>query len=271
MSSHLIIISVSFAIIKYLVIPLQDSIWNPLIKQIVPHFLLDLGYDVESDQTLTIMMISAILGYVVMSGLCSCLDLFSPHHWKTQGARSYMDFGTWLKVVAISLSNMFFCSWFILLPVWYIHKHGIFRGGSPLTTFTEPLDPLRCILNMIAHSVIIDIWFYTTHRILHWGIFYKHIHKMHHLFKAPTAVACMFAHPIEFCLGNVCGVILGPALTNAHPYECAFWMAFSLASTSGAHSGYPAFGAQRYVFRSHSFLSCRCSCLVCLAILLSFS
>jgi len=56
----------------------------------------------------------------------------------------------------------------------------------------------------------------------------------------------MYAHPIEFCMGNVAGVILGPALTNAHPYECMFWMCFSLASTSGSHSGYPAFGAANH-------------------------
>ena len=56
----------------------------------------------------------------------------------------------------------------------------------------------------------------------------------------------MFANPIEFAVGNVAGVVLGPALTNCHPYSAAFWMAFSLISTSGSHSGYYIFGAEEH-------------------------
>ena len=56
------------------------------------------------------------------------------------------------------------------------------------------------------HLLTIEVWFYTTHRALHFPSVYKYVHKLHHKWKAPTAVACMFAHPFEFCVGNVLGV-----------------------------------------------------------------
>jgi methylsterol monooxygenase len=48
----------------------------------------------------------------------------------------------------------------------------------------------------------------------------------------------MYANPIEFALGNLAGVALGPVLTNCHPYTAYFWFAFSLITTGGSHSGY---------------------------------
>jgi len=230
--------------VAFLVLPYEKSHWEPFFLSILPCDLFSsCGYDPLQDRTANLMMISAILGYAVMSGLCSLLDLVSPKQWKCQGSRSYMGMKTWCRVVGVSLSNMFVSSWVVLLPIWYLHKSGILRSGTPLASFGDSLNISSCLMNFGIHSIVIEIWFYSTHKLLHWGPLYKSIHKLHHTFKAPTAVACMYAHPVEFCLGNVAGVILGPALTNAHPYECMFWMCFSLASTSGSHSGYPVFGA----------------------------
>ena len=100
--------------------------------------------------------------------------------------------------------------------------------------------------NFIIHLFVIECWFYITHRILHYPPLYKSIHKIHHIYKAPTAIACIFAHPIEYCFGNVLGVILGPAISNCHPFECAFWMAFAIVSTCGSHSGYSFLGGEKH-------------------------
>ena len=65
----------------------------------------------------------------------------------------------------------------------------------------------------------------------------------------------MYAHSLEFAIGNFGGVILGPFLTNCHPYACYFWLCNSLVSTGCSHSGYIALGC---VFhdRHHEFFSC---------------
>ena len=63
----------------------------------------------------------------------------------------------------------------------------------------------------------------------------------------------MFANPIEFCYGNVMGVVLGPVITNCHPLTGAFWMAFSVISTSCSHSRYCCLGAQNHDIHHEHF------------------
>ena len=45
--------------------------------------------------------------------------------------------------------------------------------------------------------------FYYSHRLLHAKPFYARINKTHHEWKAPTAIAAAYAHPIEHLLSNV--------------------------------------------------------------------
>ena len=95
-------------------------------------------------------------------------------------------------------------------------------------------------------AAVIDFWFYWTHRALHWPTLYRRVHKIHHRYKAPVAAVAVYAHPLEFLVGNVAGVLLGPVLSNCHPYTAYLWVATSLVSTCGAHSGYTFFSAQKH-------------------------
>ena len=63
----------------------------------------------------------------------------------------------------------------------------------------------------------------------------------------------MYAHPIEYTIGNVMGVIIGPAITNCHPYTAAFWMTYSLVATAGSHSGYYILGAENHDWHHEHF------------------
>lgn len=58
-----------------------------------------------------------------------------------------------------------------------------------------------------------------------------HIHKVHHRFPAPTGMASVYAHPVEFCLANVLPIYLGPILANAHPKTCYIWWCMSILGT----------------------------------------
>lgn len=237
----ILVACLSIAITKYLTIPYEAE-GQAFYQKIIPWWMNE-WYDPERDSTMNLQSSAAIWGYIVMGGICSLLDCFMPPKWKTQGTKSYFSVPTWIKTVIVCFFNMFVCGWAVTVPVWVAHRQGWFRGGAPLATVDDPLDALTCLKHFVIHSIVIEIWFFSTHWLLHQGPLYRWIHKLHHEYKAPAAVACMYAHPIEFCFGNVAGVILGPALTNAHPYECAFWMTFSLVSTCGSHSGYSFLGA----------------------------
>jgi sterol desaturase/sphingolipid hydroxylase (fatty acid hydroxylase superfamily) len=48
----------------------------------------------------------------------------------------------------------------------------------------------------------------------------------------------VYAHPLEFCLGNYAGVALGPALVGCEVRVAAAWYAFCVFGTCFTHSGY---------------------------------
>ena len=94
-----------------------------------------------------------------------------------------------------------------------------------------------------VHAILAEVAFYVFHGVLHWSpILYKHIHKVHHRFPAPTAMTCVYAHPIEFCFGNVLPIYLGPILCDSHPTTCYLWWALAMLGTCKGHSGYRILG-----------------------------
>jgi sterol desaturase/sphingolipid hydroxylase (fatty acid hydroxylase superfamily) len=113
----------------------------------------------------------------------------------------------------------------------------LIHGQDNLARDGDTFNWYRVVPDLVACGLCVDMWFYWSHRALHWKPLYKHVHKMHHRFKAPNAVAAVYAHPIEYLFGNVMGVVLGPILTNCHVYTGVFWVTFSLVSTCGSHSG----------------------------------
>ena len=58
-------------------------------------------------------------------------------------------------------------------------------------------------------TLTLQVCFFYTHWAMHHGALYRRIHKQHHEFKAPFALAALYAHPIEFF---VC-----PASSNPSP------------------------------------------------------
>ncbi|CAK7218536.1 hypothetical protein SBRCBS47491_003538 [Sporothrix bragantina] len=86
-----------------------------------------------------------------------------------------------------------------------------------------------------------EIMFYYSHRLLHQPRFYRTIHKTHHKFIAPVALAAQYAHPIEHLLANMLPIGLPPLLLHAHVLTYWPFMAFMLVETATVHSGYDFF------------------------------
>ena len=238
----LVLVSTSCFCVKYIALPLHAS-FTASLDRVVPLSIRPL-YDPQRDATAVLMGISGLAGYFVMAVcFCTLLDCFPKitSRYKTQGHRSYFTGAEWLQAVAVGVVNLLMFSWFGTIPVWQIH-----RSHARLARWDDAMDLSTAIVHTAIHGIVIDVWFFTTHWILHRPLLYKAIHKFHHRFKAPTAVACTYANPVEFSIGNVMGVVLGPAVTNCHPFVAAFWMALSLISTSMSHSGYLALGASNH-------------------------
>ena len=100
-----------------------------------------------------------------------------------------------------------------------------------------------------VYLLAVEVGFYASHRLLHvWRLPYDLIHRKHHEFSAPFALAAVHAHPLEHLVSNVLPISLGPLLARSHPMSALVWACFSIFSTCGAHSGYAVPGLTRAPF-----------------------
>ncbi|KAJ2450867.1 C-4 sterol methyl oxidase [Coemansia sp. RSA 2336] len=111
-----------------------------------------------------------------------------------------------------------------------------FECGAPFPAW------LRVAFQVGVFFVIEDFYHYWAHRLFHYGIFYKRIHKVHHEHTAPFGIAAEYAHPLETAiLGQ--GTIAGPLFFNyfieqVHITTMLIWIAARLWQTVEAHCGY---------------------------------
>lgn len=202
-------------------------------------------------------LLSALIGFLLVSLVTTVLDCF-PNvflRFKTQGERSTFTIQEWGEAFSVSMINLLGTSWFFLIPAsWLRHAlHDTDALSKHTLLITDPFHWPTEIIKFVTCFFIVDVWFYVTHRALHSKILYARIHKIHHRFKAPTAVAAMYAHPLEYGIGNLGGVAAGVVLTNCHPCTAFLWTGFGVVSSTLGHSGYSFFGAQNHDFHHQYF------------------
>jgi methylsterol monooxygenase/4-alpha-methyl-delta7-sterol-4alpha-methyl oxidase len=89
-------------------------------------------------------------------------------------------------------------------------------------------------------SLFEDAAFYWCHRTLHSKYLYARVHKIHHLHRNIVATASENAHPVEFLIGNVIPVILGPLILGniVHEWSFLIWIFVRIGESHDTHSGY---------------------------------
>jgi len=140
-----------------------------------------------------------------------------------------------MKCIKLVMINQFL----VMLPILLFTS--LFMGDvyskDRLSIETFP-NIITLLMHLFICVIVEEILFYYSHRLLHYGPFYTHIHKVHHQFKAPIGIASEYSHPIEFIVSNLIPITIGPIVAKSHFLVAILWYSIAVIGTISHHSGY---------------------------------
>ncbi|KAL2802710.1 fatty acid hydroxylase superfamily-domain-containing protein [Aspergillus granulosus] len=190
-----------------------------------------------------------ILSFWIPSACYISLDYFFPsfsQRHKLQPAPkqpTQKDLHECLKVV---LKNQ------LLTSALHLFLIALVQRGRPAYRITSILPSLPELVRDIIFSILLrEAFFYYSHRILHSRYLYSRIHKQHHRFTAPIALAAQYAHPLEQIFANALPISLPPQLLGSHILTFWLFLGYELANTATVHSGYDFLGGKARMHDAH--------------------
>jgi sterol desaturase/sphingolipid hydroxylase (fatty acid hydroxylase superfamily) len=157
----------------------------------------------------------------------------TPDPWPWQ-----VDKEKWIQQLKKSFIRVFFNN-FILLPIFLIPD--LINNTCPLRLDIETLPSYReMLLHMAICMITEDFLFYLSHRLLHNGIFYSKIHKVHHEYIESVSISATYSHFVEYILGNILPSSVAPLILGQKMHFLTYlvYIVMVLHESHDGHSGY---------------------------------
>ena len=132
-----------------------------------------------------------------------------------------------VKIVSLVLFNQVF----ITLPMAYLFY---LLGWNTNHDYTWAIILQKFIVCLLLE----EVFFYYGHRMLHLDFFYQRIHKIHHIWIAPTAISTFYVHPFEHFLSNILPLFLSAWIVDLPFYYVQVFMHVATVNAVIAHAGY---------------------------------
>eukprot|EP00456_Euglypha_rotunda_P028062 TRINITY_DN22320_c0_g2_i1.p1 TRINITY_DN22320_c0_g2~~TRINITY_DN22320_c0_g2_i1.p1 ORF type:complete len:246 (+),score=10.62 TRINITY_DN22320_c0_g2_i1:87-824(+) len=131
-----------------------------------------------------------------------------------------------------------FCSHFMIyVPAALAGYHFVIKGLDLPRDYDSMPPWWKMCAKVIIAMVFEDTWHYFNHFVLHYGWLYPKIHKIHHRYQSPFAIAAEYAHPFETMWLGL-GFFIPSVLLTDHIAFFWFWLIARLVQTTDVHSGY---------------------------------
>ena len=188
--------------------------------------------------------LSQVVTYCVCGVGFTLLDLWHRpelfYRYKIQAQYAYEPAGGSRNPSLLSTLGTVVLAFAAELPALIAFQHvtkSVF-GTGVRTTYDAP-GWLEIPFAIIVLTLCSEFGFYWTHRLLHAVPFlYKHVHKRHHLFRTPIALAAEAQHPLEMMLCTAFGMTFWPFLFGTHAQVLIIGTVIGTFMSMHDHCGY---------------------------------